>query len=91
MYHSLGFKVIIILLFGSSFRNDGLNGHHFYLLIKRFLKSAQFMWHNFVFYFNMGLVKYAIIWVIAFLIRLRDLHIYVKSLIVPINVHQIFN
>ena len=90
MYRSLGFEVII-LLFSISFRNDGLNGHHFYLLIKRFLNSAQFMWHNFVFYFNMELVKYAIIWIIAFLIQLHDLHIYVRSLIVSINVHQLFN
>ena len=49
------------------------------------------MWHNFVFYFNMELVKYAIIWIIAFLIQLHDLHIYVRSLIVSINVHQLFN
>lgn len=81
--YSLGFQVIIILLFGSSFENDGLNGHSFYLLIKRLLKSAQFMWHNFVFYFNMGLVKCVIIWVIAFLTRLCDLCVYVRSSIVP--------
>lgn len=42
------------------------------------------MWHNFVFYFNMGLVKCAIIWIIAFLTRLCDFfYIYVRSLMVP--------
>lgn len=78
--YSLGFQVIIVLLFDSSFRNDSLSGYSFYLLVKRLLKSAQFMWHNFVFYFNMGLVKCAIIWIIAFLTRLCDFFIFMLDL-----------